>query len=609
MLLAAARNQPLAGEVPLAVFQICSSIRSRVVKLGGGRVITLHVSIDLSNDGGFPSTSGGIDNFNYMVEKMSGLDCAKINLARLGEVDSVTVDGVKITFGETLGPLSLRTNSGILLTLSSLQSHWPVSESWMSYLGWANDLGPSFGGGFETTLKTVIYPIGMMPNDSYWHPGRGVLAHALRNYSVFRVKRIDFIPFDLGKYAAYFMQHASQFTDTPVTVNQGAYNSFMKFALVGYSRIGLCAGQTDFINPYNEKSRFPLPLPLMESGVAVATYRETMRLPYVFQYQLPVSATDIASNQRFNIGGTNVVADITGSFVASGQFADESSVSSNWGVYGADDSIAATVTSRIFGYTTTLSVTALTTAQPNNVFGEHSVDCPTAKAASDSVVGSISIVDVVNKSAWTVLSGSNNSISYDGVLATEAKGVLNDASQVSFFTNLCLPHDCLFTNLSGTGTQKLPYSYSPVTGRDNTSLAARELFNVYTNSFIQHTQYRRTAELEILECLIKNAGGAGSILRKLIGPVAGVAKVVAAATGFGATVPIITAGENLLMNSFGNSGKKGKKNQSTKTKRAGRAGNINAPQGGVVSNGKDKPRAQPGKQQNARRSRVALKRR
>lgn len=596
MLRAVVNNQVLNGEVPLPIFQICASIRSRAVKLGRGRVITLHTALDSTSPDGLPTPGGSANQFTYMVEKLSGLSCAKINLSRLGEVGSSTIKGMKVTYGETTGPLNFMTSGGLNTTISTLQSDWHQSEAWMRYLGWAKDLGPDFGGGFEIQTKQIIIPYPLVSKANSWSPGRAVLTQALQNYSIFSVSEIDFIPFDLGKYTAYFLYHLLSIPGTLLVWSQDLYLACAKFALVGYSRIGLCAGQTDYINPYLEKSRYSIPLPLMESAMAPATFRETMRLPYVLVYQNPFTVNDTESNMTYTTSGGVLKADFFASTTTEGDFpvplGTAPVLSNNYNVISTNNEPF--VNRRILNFNEVSAPQANPITLDDNVFNIALEYCPTAKASSDKSVGKLSLVDVTSVPRFLVNSGTNNSIEFSESLSTESKGVLSEPSQVAFFTNLCLPYDTLFTNITGTGSEKRPYSFSQTLARDNTTLSVNEMLETYSNSFIQRAQYRKTTELAALEKLIDFGGGAGSVVGKLLGLFSQGLQIGATATGFGAVTPLIKAGEHLIFDRYIGDNGAGKKQKYVRPQRRVREGNISSLETPVVSSGRRRgPVAQP----------------
>lgn len=276
------QGKPVSGEVPLPIFMLLASLRSRLLDLKQQISVSLQVSKSSQVDPvSLPVVSDELGDLSYFIQHASSLggvlvDLREIAACRLGPFKQLGYQN-EISIGRSLGPLNVKYAAGGMFGINNIRQEYPPTENWMRFFTWAYTWDHNTPQ--ESNLLTF-------PNTNPRYqltPGSIVLSHALRTAEVIGMKSFDFIPLDLACFKAFLNANAQARADSAITAAGFPFDLRAPLAVV--SGVGLKAGQIAFGEPFFQTSNFQLPQDICESGLAVATYRDgNGRLPYVLTY-------------------------------------------------------------------------------------------------------------------------------------------------------------------------------------------------------------------------------------------------------------------------------------------------------------------------------------
>lgn len=279
---------PLSGKVPVAIFQLMAAIRSRPVTLDkSDRGFTLNVTVSkTAQPGQLPPVEPDLQRagFSELIQCFAQIGGLTVDLERLencGKLDYGKLG--KISYGKTLGPLNVTSyNAGNgIYGVMRVQQEYPVSESWMKYLTWAESLPAGLF--FKNQVDLPLFPVSTLgvgldkiPTGLYMRPGIALLTRAITNAGVFSCDSFKFPVVLQDEFSAYIQADA---------MARGLTTKDFYFAHAGalaVARVAVESGQTSFIPALFEQVSYQLPEVITEASIIHASYRNgTAQIPIV----------------------------------------------------------------------------------------------------------------------------------------------------------------------------------------------------------------------------------------------------------------------------------------------------------------------------------------
>lgn len=389
-------GSPVTGTVPLPLFQIFASLKSRVVDLGGQTQFSVHFDLATVTHTGLPDVAAGGDA-SYFCQKASALggvlvDLKDLNVSSVGPFPEHGYP-IAISIGASLGVANVTNNLNDRYGILEIRQSRPVTEMWMSHLTWATQWDIEA----QICERFVCFPQSV--DGGSITPGSVILTTALRVADVIGTTTFDFPAVDLACVQAFLTTNArARKSDVSDDIRFD-----LKAALAITAGTGLRAGQVAFFRPFFEKSNFQLPQDIVEANLLLPTFREgNARIPYVMtlNFTNPNSyknnyADGTENGIQFALAAVTAEGDrVIGLSDAEMSYDDSAFLNNTYDRQTVNAALTYTGVRPAYGGTSTVTAAEPAATDWNNIFSQTISKGPLARPSGDKVMTTLNFTDL-----------------------------------------------------------------------------------------------------------------------------------------------------------------------------------------------------------------------